>query len=443
MGEDTPNLVALSKDGAQRPLQSITPAVTCPVQSTFLTGLMPSDHGIVANGWYFRDLAQVWFWRQSNHLVLGENVWETARRHDPSVTSAKLFWWYNMYGSADFSVTPRPIYTADGRKIPNIYSHPPALGDRLEAEIGEFPFFHFWGPTADILSSQWIAEAGLRLFDWESPTLTLIYLPHLDYNLQRLGPNHGALREDVRAIDRICGKLISYFRAKNARVIVLSEYGVTRVNGAIHINRLLREAGWLRVRSELGLEMLDAGASEAFAVADHQIAHIYVRNSDKRPDVKAVLENVPGIDQVFDDAGKAAIGLDHPRSGDLVAVAQPDQWFTYYYWLDDAVAPDFARTVDIHRKPGYDPLELFVDPSISFPSLKVAISLLKKKLGFRYLMDIIPLDSSLVRGSHGRITDNPCQGPLFISSEKRLVPDETSIPATQVKGLILSHLFTD
>ena len=442
LGEHTPHLVALAKDGVQLPIQTVTPAVTCSVQSTFLTGLVPSGHGIVANGWYFRDLAQVWFWQQSNHLVAGEKVWETARRRDPNVTCAKMFWWYNMYSSADFSVTPRPMYPADGRKIPDIYSHPRALGDRLRGEIGEFPFFHFWGPKADILSSNWIAEAGMRVFDWQSPTLTLIYLPHLDYNLQRLGPDHPAIGKDLNAIDQVCGKLINHFRESGARVIVLSEYGISPVDGAVHINRILRQAGLIRVRLELGLEVLDAGASEAFAVADHQVAHVYVRDPGKTADIKTLLEKVPGIEQVLDETGKKAIGLDHPRSGELVAIAQANKWFSYYYWLDDAVAPDFARTVDIHRKPGYDPLELFMDPKIRLPLLKMGTILLKKWLGFRYLFDLIPLDASLVKGSHGRISENLRHAPVFISSEKGLVRDEL-VPATRVKQLMLDHLFAE
>ncbi|MDA2928870.1 alkaline phosphatase family protein [Acidobacteria bacterium AH-259-O06] len=442
LGEHTPHLVALAKDGVQLPIQTVTPAVTCSVQSTFLTGLVPSGHGIVANGWYFRNLAQVWFWQQSNHLVAGEKVWETARRRDPNVTCAKMFWWYNMYSSADFSVTPRPMYPADGRKIPDIYSHPTALGDRLRGEIGEFPFFHFWGPKADILSSNWIAEAGMRVFDWQSPTLTLIYLPHLDYNLQRLGPDQPAIRKDLNAIDQVCGKLINHFRESGTRVIVLSEYGISPVDGAVHINRILREAGLIRVRLELGLEVLDAGASEAFAVADHQVAHVYVRDPGKTADIKTLLEKVPGIEQVLDETGKKAIGLDHPRSGELVAIAQANKWFSYYYWLDDAVAPDFARTVDIHRKPGYDPLELFMDPKIRLPLLKMGTILLKKWLGFRYLFDVIPLDASLVKGSHGRISENLRHAPVFISSEKGLVRDEL-VPATRVKQLMLDHLFAE
>ena len=168
-----------------------------------------------------------------------------------------------MYSNADLSVTPRPMYPADGRKIPAIYSHPAGLAERLEKDIGPFPFFDFWGPRAGIASSQWIAQAGRRIWDWHRPTLTLIYLPHLDYNLQRLGPGQPDIGRDIRQIDAVCGQLLDYFRERDTRVIVLSEYGVTAVDGAIHINRFLREAGWIRVRPELGLEILDPGASPA------------------------------------------------------------------------------------------------------------------------------------------------------------------------------------
>jgi predicted AlkP superfamily pyrophosphatase or phosphodiesterase len=224
------------------------------------------------------------------------------------------------------------------------------------------------------------------------------------------------------------------------RVVVLSEYGITRVSGAVHINRVLREAGLLRIKPELGREMLDAGASEAFAVADHQVAHVYVRDPARIPEVKRLLEGVEGIETVLDEEGKRAHGLDHPRSGELVAVSTADRWFSYYFWLDDELAPDYARTVDIHRKPGYDPVELFVDPEIRVPALRVGWKLAQKRLGFRYLMDVIPLDASLVNGSHGRITDDPDQGPVLISSEPSLLP-EGGVGATDVKDLILRHVF--
>ena len=441
LGAHTPHLTAFAAQGTRVPLQTVTPAVTCTVQSTFLTGLMPCGHGIVANGWYFRDMAQVWFWRQSNHLVQGEKVWDAARRRDPQFTCAKMFWWYNMYCGADYSVAPRPIYPADGRKVADIYSYPAALSGRLKAEIGDFPFFHFWGPQADILSSEWIAESSIRVFDWYRPTLTLVYLPHLDYNLQRLGPNHQEITKDLAAIDRLCGKLIDHFQGAGARVIVLSEYGITPVTGAIHINRVFRQAGLIQIRPELGLEVLDPGASGAFAVVDHQIAHVYVNEKSRLADVKKLLENTPGIEQVLDETGKAAFGLDHKRSGELIAIAQPDKWFSYYYWLDDSVAPDFARTVDIHRKPGYDPVELFIDPSLPAPKLKVASILLKKWLGFRYLMDVIPLDANLVKGSHGRIPNDPADGPVFFSNERKQVPEE--VTAKCVKDVILNHIFQD
>ena len=440
MGDDTPHLSALARDGSMAPMRAVTPAVTCTAQATFLTGSLPREHGIVGNGWYFRDLAQIWFWRQSNHLVAGEKVWETARRRDPACTCAKMFWWYNMYSTADWSATPRPIYPADGRKLPDIYTHPADLRDRLTAEIGEFPFFNFWGPTADIRSSRWIAEASALVDTWYAPTLLLAYLPHLDYDLQRFGPGDPRIRAQVRAVDEVCGRLIDRCRERGRRVVVLSEYGIVRVSGPVHINRVLRDSGLLAVREELGTDALDAGASEAFAVADHQVAHVYVRDPGRIGDVSRLLERVPGIEAVLDRRAQAAIGLDHPRSGELVAIASPESWFTYYYWLDDARAPDYARTVDIHRKPGYDPAELLIDPAMRFARARIAATLAKKALGFRYLLEMIPLDASLVRGSHGRVTDDVSAGPVFLSSEKNAVTGPVEAPA--VRDLILWHLFS-
>jgi predicted AlkP superfamily pyrophosphatase or phosphodiesterase len=279
-----------------------------------------------------------------------------------------------------------------------------------------------------------------HVFTTRRPTLTLVYLPHLDYALQRRGPDDPRIAAEVRAVDAVCGELIAMAEKEGAAVIVLSEYGITAVTGAVHPNRALREAGLLRVRTELGRELLDAGASAAFAVADHQVAHVYVADPARVPEVKSLLERLPGVERVLDHEGKKAAGLDHPRSGELIAISRADRWFTYYYWLDDARAPDFARTVDIHRKPGYDPVELFIDPKISLPKARIAAKLARKALGFRTLMDVIPLDASLVRGSHGRPTDREEDGPVFLSSERSLLPAE-AVAATAVKGLILDHLF--
>lgn len=435
-----PNLARLAGSEGMRPIRTVTPAVTTTVQSTFLTGLTPRDHGIVANGWYFRDLSEVLLWRQSNRLVAGEMVWDTAKRRDSAFTCAQLFWWYNMYGTADWSVTPRPMYPADGRKLPDIYTEPAELRDDLQRRLGQFPLFRFWGPAADIVSSRWIARCALDVFERQKPTLTLVYLPHLDYNLQRLGPDHPRIAQDVAEVDALCGELIDAARKAGAHVVALSEYGITAVSRPVHINRALREAGYIRVREELGRELLDAGASRAFAMADHQIAHVYVRDPADIPAIAALLRRLPGVESVLDDAGKRQHGLDHERSGELIAISDAQSWFTYYHFLDDSRAPDFARTVDIHRKPGYDPVELFIDPALAFPKLRIASRLLKKALGMRYLMDVISLDATLVKGSHGRLTDRPEDGPLFITSAPELLGAD-AVAATSVKALLLDHLF--
>jgi predicted AlkP superfamily pyrophosphatase or phosphodiesterase len=440
LGPDAPNLGRLAAQGGMRPIDAVTPAVTCSAQATFLTGVLPNRHGIVGNGWYFRDLSEIWFWRQSAALVSGDKVWDAAKARDLRFTCANMFWWYNMYSGADIGVTPRPIYCADGRKLPDCYAAPAELRDELTKLLGPFPLFSFWGPATTIASSEWIARASIHVRKTRKPTLTLIYLPHLDYGLQRVGPDHPSIAADLRAVDGVCGEIIADAERSGARVIVLSEYGITDVNRPIHINRVLRSAGLLAIREELGHELLDAGASKAFAVADHQIAHVYVRDPARVDVVKALLEGLPGIEQVLDAETKPAFGLDHPRSGELVAVSDADSWFTYYHWIDDDRAPDYARTVEIHRKPGYDPVELFLDPTISNPKLAVGWRLAKRKLGFRTLMDVIPLDATLVKGSHGRITDDPADGPALISSDAELLPDG-AVAATAVKNLILAHVF--
>ncbi len=440
VGPHTPELLRFRDQNAWRPLSTITPAVTCSVQSTFVTGLMPREHGIVGNGWYFRDLGQVWLWRQSNHLVHGEKIWDAARRRDPSFTVAKLFWWYNMYSTADLSLTPRPMYTADGRKIPDVYGEPPELGKKLSEELGRFPLFEFWGPRAGIASSRWIARATARVIEEHAPTLTLTYLPHLDYDLQRFGPGDPRIHKALGEVDALCGELFELARRRSLRVVVLSEYGMTAVDDAVHLNRALREAELLRVREELGREQLDAGASDAFAVADHQIAHVYVKDPSRVNEVRRLVERLDGIERVLDREEQRALGLNHERSGELVAIAEADRWFSYYFFLDEDRAPDYARTVDIHLKPGYDPVELFLDPALAVPMLTVGRKLLARKLGFRTLLDVIPLDARLVRGSHGRVTDRAEDGPLFMSSEPRLLP-EGAVDATSVKKLLLRHLF--
>jgi predicted AlkP superfamily pyrophosphatase or phosphodiesterase len=443
LGAHTPALQRLAQRGAARPLSTVFPAVTCTVQSSLLTGLPPSGHGAVANGWYFRDLCEVLLWRQPNGLVEGEKLWHAARARDPAFTCAQMFWWYNMYADVEWSATPRPMYPADGRKIPDHYASPSSLRDELNAKLGMFPLFKFWGPMTDVSSSQWIADATVHVMAREDPTLTLCYLPHLDYNLQRLGPDpaHPRLRKDLEEVDAVCAQLIDAAERSGRDVVVVSEYGITPVTGAVHVNRALREAGLLRVRSELGRDVFDAGASDAFAMSDHQVAHVYVKDKARIHEVKGLLQGLDGVEAVFDEEGKRAVGLDHPRSGELVAMSKADRWFSYYYWLDDARAPDYARTVDIHRKPGYDPVELFIDPAIRFPLLAVGTRLAKRRIGLRSLLDVISANrTDLVKGSHGRLTDDEADGPMLISTRPELLGDGP-VAATAFKDLVLAHLF--
>jgi len=419
----TPRLAALGGGGFTGALGTVLPAVTCPAQATLLTGRPPRDHGIVANGWYDRDLAEVHFWKQSNRLVgcEADKLWHAGRRRfGDGFTTAKMFWWFNMHAAVDAAVTPRPVYPADGRKLPSIYTQPAELKAELQGALGRFPLFDFWGPRAGIRSSEWIAAATRRVMEEKRPTVTLCYLPHLDYDLQRFGPESPEAVRACGEIDRVAGELAEWAANSGSTVVVLSEYGITPVRDGVHVNRALRRAGLLAVQEvDLGWELLDAGQSAAFAVADHQVAHVYVNDPARIAETRAVLEATEGVAEVLDREAMADFGLDHARSGDLVAVAAPDRWFTYYYWLDDAKMPDFARTVDIHRKPGYDPVELFLDPTIPLPGLKIAWTLAKKKLGFRTLLDVIGTDSSLVRGSHGRLPERPEDGPVFLCTDGR------------------------
>ncbi len=390
------------------------PAVTTTAQATYLTGTSPSDHGIVGNGWYEREDAEVRFWKQSNHLIRGEKLWEALRREKSDFRCAKMFWWYNMYSSADWAVTPRPIYPADGRKVFDVYAHPPGLRDELVGELGEFPFPSFWGPRAGLPSSQWIADSARWVEEREQPDLNLVYLPHLDYGLQRWGPDASEMGAEFEAIDRLVDELISFFVKRGVEVVLLSEYGISKVRKPVHLNRVFRDKGWIQIKNELGLELLDAGASRAFAVADHQVAHVYVRDDSIRNEVRCVLEATEGVAEVRESGFGDGIGA--RRAGDFIAVSSPESWFTYYYWMDDMVAPDFARTVDIHRKPGYDPAELHLDPAVSLPRIRIASFLIRKKLGFRALLPVIPLDASLVGGSHGRDDVPEDEQPVLVGA---------------------------
>lgn len=432
IGEHTPFLKNYISQKHVASIEPMLPAVTTSVQSTYLTGRWPAEHGIVGNGWYDREDCEVKFWKQSNKLVQAEKIWDRAKKQDPNFTCAQMFWWYNMYSNADYSVTPRPNYLADGRKMPDCYSHPASLRDELQNKLGQFPLFQFWGPGANIRSSQWIADASMFTDDRYNPTLTLIYLPHLDYCLQKFGPHLASISKELNEIDALVKQLVEFYEKKNANVILLSEYGITPVNNPVHINRVLRNNGLLQIRVERGLELLDAGASKAFAVADHQVAHIYINDPSVAKQVRQILEKVPGVELILDKQEQSAYHIDHERTGDLLLVAGKDSWFTYYFWLDDSKAPDYARCVDIHKKPGYDPVEMFMSSK-----LNAAYKLLRKKVGLRYVMDAIPLDATLIKGSHGRVGGSAEFYPVVVTGQQL---GKTTLRATEVYDVLWKSL---
>ncbi len=437
-----PRLQALAAQGWSRPVNEVLPAVTCTAQASILTGKSPRDHGIVANGWFFRDTAEVRFWQQSNALMQAEPIYATARRMAAErglpFRTAKLFWWFNQGADVDWSVTPKPYYGADGNKAFGISGSPQGLTERLEKKLGTFPFRTFWGPTAGLPCTDWIARCAAEMIATERPELTLVYLPHLDYDPQRFGVTGSDMPRLVRELDDACAPLLDAAKAAGARVWVVSEYGHCDVSRPVYLNRILRQNGLLTVRPGPFGEVLETYESRAFAVCDHQLAHIYVRNADDIPRVVEVIQGQPGIGRLLHGDARAELGLDHPRSGEIVALSTPDAWFAYPFWLDDSVAPDYARTVDIHRKPGYDPNELFIDPSLRFPKLRLIRRLIQKKAGFRTLFDVIPLDASLVKGSHGLAAADPADRPILIADGDA---PANSLAMTDIHDLLLQAFF--
>jgi predicted AlkP superfamily pyrophosphatase or phosphodiesterase len=433
---------ALAEAGWMRPVREVVPAVTCTAQATLLTGASPDRHGIVANGWLFRDTGEVRFWQQSNRLLQAEPIYRTARRlaaeRGRSVRCAKLFWWFNQGADVDWSVTPKPWYGADGNKVFGIHGSPVGLTERLETKLGRFPFQTFWGPMAGLPCTQWIARCTAEVLRAERPDLTLVYLPHLDYDPQRYGVEACDLPRLVRELDDACAPLLDATREVGARAWVVSEYGHAAVSRAVLPNQALRRAGLLAVRPGPFGEILDTFESRALAVCDHQLAHVYCREDADVPRARDALAGLPGVARIYSGQERSDLDLAHPRSGELIALSERDSWFAYPYWLDDRDAPDFARTVDIHRKPGYDPCELFFDPTLLWPKGRALFRLLQKKLGCRYLMDVIPLDPSLVRGSHGLPSATTDDGPLLIGDGP--APADKPLPMSAVRDLLLNQV---
>jgi hypothetical protein len=407
-----------------------------------LTGKLPQEHGIVGNGWFFRDTGEVRFWQQSNRLIEAEPVYVTAKRRaagrNRPFRCAKLFWWFNQGADVDVAVTPKPHYGADGNKAFDILSYPAPISGELAKKLGPFPFPGFWGPMAGMAASQWIGNCAAEVLRTSRPDLSLVYLPHLDYDTQRLGPSACDWSRLGRELDSACAPVLDAARELGAEVWIVNECTHVDVRRPILVNRHLATAGFLSSRIGPFGRQLETFESQAFAVCDHQIAHVYVRDSDMLPRVQETLAGLAGVASIHVGEERAALGLDHPRAGDIVLLAEPDAWFAYPFWLDDREAPDYARTVDIHRKPGYDPCELLFDPKLRAPKIRAMRRLIQKKLGFRTLFDVIPLDASLVRGSHGLRVADPLDKPVMIGTGP--APTEAVVKQTSVRDRILEKL---
>jgi predicted AlkP superfamily pyrophosphatase or phosphodiesterase len=373
-----PNIAKIAEAGEYAKLEPVFPAVTCTVQASILSGKYPREHGIIGNGLYDRKTYTASFWEQPSSLVKADRIWDRQN----AGTSATLFWQNTMYAHSDVIVTPRPIHLDEGL-VMWCYSKPVGYYEELKENFGEFDLAGYWGPLASPKSSGWIAKAAEYTLEKKRPNQLFAYLPHVDYSAQRFGKSDARVKEDLRKADDIVGRLLQKTTelgiSDKTQFIVLSEYSFNDVNGSVPLNLVLRDAGLLAVREIQGKEYPDFEFSKAFAMVDHQVAHIFVHDGFEGETRKA-LESTSGVERILDGEGKKLLKIDHERSGELVAISQRDKWFSYYWWHDETKAPSFARRVDIHRKPGYDPVELFFDPKTKS----------------------IPLDPSLVKGSHGR-----------------------------------------
>jgi len=394
------------------------PALTCPVQANMTTGTLPRDHGVVANGFYWREQSQVEMWTAGNDCILQPQIWDVLREQTKA-RSAIWFPLHSKYAQADYICTPAPIHNPDGSESLWCYTKPTEMYGQLRDQFGHFPLQHYWGPLAGIPSTQWIVDSAVWAARQFRPEFFYIYIPHLDYAAQRTGPDTPQTQQAVQELDAQLGRLAQGFHdayGKNIFWILAGEYAITPVRHVTYPNRILREAGLLRVQPTDDGELLDLAASQAWTLVDHQCGHVFVR--DAKPErIRRVVElfrGQEGIAEVLTGEDLARYGLDHPRSGEVVLVSTADSWQAYYWWLDVAQAPRFARTVDIHRKPGYDPVELFFDPATRS----------------------IPLDARLVRGSHGAPAVSPEQRTVLLVSQPGLLPDRT-IRDVDVFNLVL------
>lgn len=416
-----PNLQKLAASGGTAKLIPSFPAVTCPVQANMTTGKLPREHGVVANGFFWREKGEVEMWTAWNDCILAPQIWDVLHERQPGTTSAVWFALHSKGCGADYVCTPAPIHNPDGSESLWCYTKPTELYGDFRDSLGHFPLQHFWGPLANIKSSAWIADSAIAAARNLKPNFFYIYLPHLDYAAQKSGPDSPAAQAAVVELDNVLGKLFNEINAAFAGEtplwLVASEYTIQPVDHVTYPNRVLREAGLLAVKREGDAELLDLAESKAWALVDHQLGHVFVRDADPQviEQVAKLFRGQQGIAEVLVGKDREQHGLNHPRTGEVVLVSTPNSWQAYYWWFDDRNAPPFARTVDIHRKPGYDPVEMHFD---------------------RQTMSI-PLDATLVKGSHGAPANDGAGGVLIASQVGIL--SSAQLADTDVAGIVLQQ----
>jgi predicted AlkP superfamily pyrophosphatase or phosphodiesterase len=413
-----PSLARLAAAGDMTALVPSFPCVTCPVQANMTTGTLPNEHGIVANGFYWRDKHEIEMWTAWNDCFQRPQIWDTLHRHDPSITSAVWFALHSKGCGADLVCTPAPIHNPDGSESLWCYTKPTEMYGSLRDTLGHFPLQHFWGPMANIKSSAWICESAAIAARESRPSFFYIYLPHLDYAAQKSGPDSEAAQRAVAELDAELAKLLAAldeaYAPSRPLVLVASEYTILPVDHVTYPNRVLREAGLLSVIDEPDGELLDLRSSAAWALVDHQFSHVFVSEPGDIERVAALFRGREGFADVLVGHERKKYDLDHERAGEVVLISTANSWQAYYYWLDDSRAPKFARTVDIHRKPGYDPVELHVDMATRS----------------------IPLDATLVKGSHGAPPRDERQRGVIVASEKGVLVGQ-ALTDTSVCELVL------
>ena len=406
------NISKILENGSYGSFEPSFPAVTCSVQASIFSGTYPSEHGIISNGYYDDLFKKISFWEQPTNLVKKPRIWDLLKKNEPNFFTALLFLQNSLYANSNVVLTPKPLHL-ENKMVMWCYSKPENFYEKITESLGNFDLKSYWGPFSSLKSSNWIINSAKITIQKHSPDLLVTYLPHLDYTSQKFGPNSDEFKKSVDELDALIGDFLLFLNQEfpnTYEIMILSEYNFNEVNNSVSPNLLLRQHGLLSTRRIEEKDYIDYEFSKAFALVDHQIAHLYIKPG-YLDQVKSIFNN-ESVGSILDNNLQKEFKINHPRSGDLILCSNTDSWFNYYWWDDIKHAPDFTFNVDIHRKPGYDPLELFID----------------------FQSKTISHDTSLIKGSHGLISKDPMNSPLIGTSFESNIHDK--IPVVEIKNKI-------